>query len=204
MPSRNRPDGALPRLPVSSFLVRVGGEEIGVERVSAPTLSRDAVSSPGASTGSGVTGGETRAVSPPAGSGAVRGVSPRESLAASVTIPGSAAPLPAPPVSIPAPTVPLPAGPPDPPLPTVTLRRAVDRSRLFFEWRSAVHAGKRDARDVELILLSGPGGEPVHRWILHDALPLRWSGPALDALSGALATEELEITYSRITWSQAS
>jgi len=85
-------------------------------------------------------------------------------------------------------------------VPTVTLRRAVDTSRVFHAWGHSAGSGKPDLRTVTILLLSGPGGEPVQRWELRKARPVRWSGPELDALSGELAIEELEITYESVEW----
>jgi len=86
------------------------------------------------------------------------------------------------------------------PVQTVVLRRAVDGSRVFHEWQRASASGKPQARTVAIELLSAAGGEPLHRWELTSARPVRWSGPGLNALSGELAMEELEITYESIEW----
>ena len=50
------------------------------------------------------------------------------------------------------------------------------------------------------IYLLGPDGKPVNIWRLRTAVPLRWSGPDLDARSGELAFEEVEVTYDKIEW----
>lgn len=83
---------------------------------------------------------------------------------------------------------------------SVILRRAVDGSRVFHDWQQASRAGKPDLRTVSIVLLSAAAGDPLHRWELGNARPVRWSGPALDALSGELAMEELEITYESVEW----
>jgi hypothetical protein len=82
----------------------------------------------------------------------------------------------------------------------VTIRRALDQSQALFEWRSAVVAGQTDIRDVTIALLDSPGGEPVQTWILHDAWPLSWSGPVLDALVPGVALEQAELAYARLQW----
>lgn len=89
---------------------------------------------------------------------------------------------------------------PWPGLQRVILRRAVDGSRVFHNWQQVSRAGKPDLRTVSIVLLSAAGGDPLHRWELANARPVRWSGPALDALSGELAMEELEITYEYVEW----
>jgi phage tail-like protein len=64
----------------------------------------------------------------------------------------------------------------------VTIRRALDQDQALFAWRAAVVAGHRDTRDVLVEVLDSPRGQPVLTWLLHDAWPLSWSGPVLDAL----------------------
>lgn len=82
----------------------------------------------------------------------------------------------------------------------VTIRRALDHSQALFAWRSAIVAGQRDTRDVTIQVLDSPGGEPVLTWLLHDAWPLSWSGPVLDALAPGVALEQTELAYTRLRW----
>jgi hypothetical protein len=84
--------------------------------------------------------------------------------------------------------------------PTMTLRRAVGQDRTLYEWRRQIGSGKDDPRTVTVILLDGPGGDPVIAWDLANARAVRWSGPELDAFSSEPAFEELEITYEDIVW----
>ncbi len=92
-------------------------------------------------------------------------------------------------------------GHPDPELrQVVTLRRAVTTDRTLFAWRAAVAKGKSDVRDVVIAQLGEPGGKPINIWLLQKAVPIRWSGPTLDALSGEIAHEELELRYESIAW----
>jgi phage tail-like protein len=82
----------------------------------------------------------------------------------------------------------------------VTIRRALDQSQALFTWRAAVVAGQPDTRDVTIQVLDSPCGEPVLTWLLHDAWPLSWSGPVLDALQPGVALEQAELAYSRLRW----
>lgn len=66
----------------------------------------------------------------------------------------------------------------------VVVRRALGRSTELYEWRRAVAAGKDDRRDVTIQQLDVPGGEVTNTWRLVRAWPVRWSGPAFDALDG--------------------
>jgi phage tail-like protein len=40
----------------------------------------------------------------------------------------------------------------------------------------------------------------VNAWRLTRAWPVRWSGPAFDAMSGEIAWEELELAYDDLEW----
>jgi phage tail-like protein len=82
----------------------------------------------------------------------------------------------------------------------VTIRRALDQSQALFAWRAAVVAGQADTRDVTVELLDSPGGHPVLTWLLHDAWPLSWSGPVLDASQPGVALEQAELSYARLRW----
>ena len=83
---------------------------------------------------------------------------------------------------------------------TVVLRRALSRSTDFYDWRRTVADGRDDRRDVSLELLDGPGGRPVSTRRLVGAWPVRWSGPALDALVSEVACEELELAFDDLAW----
>jgi phage tail-like protein len=83
---------------------------------------------------------------------------------------------------------------------TVVLGRAVDDDRTFYEWRRAALSEDprgHDAatRDVEVSVLDAAGRKPTFTYRLVGAWPLRWSGPALDALAPRVAHEELEVVY---------
>ncbi len=82
----------------------------------------------------------------------------------------------------------------------LTIRRALEQSPALFAWRSAVVAGQPDTRDVTIQLLDAPGGQPVLTWVLHDAWPLSWSGPVLDASSPGVALEQVQLAYARLQW----
>jgi phage tail-like protein len=82
----------------------------------------------------------------------------------------------------------------------VVLRRAVTTSTELYDWRRAIVAGKDDRRDVTIRQLSAPGGSVVNAWRLVRAWPVRWSGPAFDALDNSIAWEELELAFEDLVW----
>ncbi|MGH9139852.1 MAG: phage tail protein [Vicinamibacterales bacterium] len=83
---------------------------------------------------------------------------------------------------------------------TLVLRRALTTSSELYDWRRTVASGKDDRRDVTIRQLSAPGGKVVNAWRLSRAWPCRWSGPAFDAMSNAIAYEELELSFDDLIW----
>ncbi len=71
------------------------------------------------------------------------------------------------------------------PAATVTLRRGVSSDGALLEW-----ARDPQPRRVTITVLNARH-EPARRYVLLQARPVRWTGPTLDALSAALAIEEL-------------
>lgn len=74
------------------------------------------------------------------------------------------------------------------PAATVTLRRGVSSDGALLEW-----AGNPQPRTVTITLLDAHN-EPARRYVLVGARPVRWTGPTLNALSAAVAIEELVLS----------
>ena len=70
---------------------------------------------------------------------------------------------------------------------TVTLLRAVDDNQALWSW-----AVRPEPRTLTITLLD-VSWEPVCSYVLRGARPVRWVGPAFDAMSGEVAMEGLEI-----------
>ena len=83
---------------------------------------------------------------------------------------------------------------------TVVLRRALTTSKELYDWRRLIVDGKDDRRDVTIRQLSAPGGKVVNAWTLMRAWPCRWSGSGFDAMSNAIAYEELELRFDDMVW----
>lgn len=83
---------------------------------------------------------------------------------------------------------------------TVVLRRALSASTELYDWRRLIVGGTDDRRDVTIRQLSAPGGKVVNAWTLTRAWPVRWSGPAFDAMRSDVACEELELTFEDLIW----
>lgn len=75
----------------------------------------------------------------------------------------------------------------------VTLKRGVMGVTNFWEWVSATRTNPTTQRNV-LITLNDEQGNPVLRWKLINARPLKWTGPTLAGKGGSdMAMEELVI-----------
>jgi phage tail-like protein len=75
----------------------------------------------------------------------------------------------------------------------VTLKRGIMGQRNFWEWISATRTDPTLTRTV-LITLQDEQRNPVMRWLLRNARPMKWTGPTLAAKGGSdVAMEELVI-----------
>ena len=75
----------------------------------------------------------------------------------------------------------------------ITLRRGITDSDELWRWRSTAIDGNAERRNGSIILLDDAGTERL-RWNFFNAWPSRWTGPAFNASSTAVAIETLEIT----------
>jgi phage tail-like protein len=82
----------------------------------------------------------------------------------------------------------------------VVLRTEFTGASVLWEWRHSVSNGRADRRDVTIEVLDATGERRVAGWRLLRALPVRWSGPALDALEQRVALEEVELEFEDIAW----
>ncbi len=82
----------------------------------------------------------------------------------------------------------------------ITLARGLaDKSELW-DWREMVMKGKlaQARKNISIVLMDDEGNEKV-RWDLRECWPTKWSGPSLDATSGEVAVETLEIAHEGLT-----
>lgn len=85
----------------------------------------------------------------------------------------------------------------------VTLKRGVTDSNDLIDWLMDVVNGTfsmslRAANQNLAVVLKDEGGEPVRRWNLVRAFPVKWTGPDLKASASEVAIESLEITHEGI------
>ena len=81
----------------------------------------------------------------------------------------------------------------------IVLRRAIGPDQTFWEWHTAAQE-RRTGRVVSIALLTA-AGQPLVTWRLEGCRPVRWTGPTLDTMLPAIACEEMEIAFDRVTWS---
>lgn len=78
----------------------------------------------------------------------------------------------------------------------VTLRRRLDDSQAFWEWRQQVLDGDIDSarRNGSIVLFDSMGTE-VARWNFENGWPSNWKGADLDAGANDIAVEEVTIAH---------
>jgi phage tail-like protein len=79
----------------------------------------------------------------------------------------------------------------------ITLTRGITDDRALWDWRNDIAKGKGTRHDISIILRDDLGEERI-RWNVRNAFPTKWSGPAFDATSDAVAIETLELTHEGI------
>lgn len=82
----------------------------------------------------------------------------------------------------------------------VTLKRGVVGSDDLFTWVKGVRDGTADVRTITITLLD-EARSPVATWVLRNAQPKKWAGPALGAKGGGeVAMEELQLVHEGIEY----
>ena len=81
--------------------------------------------------------------------------------------------------------------------PNVTLKRGVGFGEDLWLWHEEFLKGEGKRRNG-FIALANELRLPIKVWSFERALPVRWSGPALNATTSAVAIESLEIAHERL------
>jgi phage tail-like protein len=82
----------------------------------------------------------------------------------------------------------------------ITLKRGIVLGGGLWDWYEAgLHDPLGSRRDGSIILISMQG-IPMMAWQFNAGLAAKWSGPDLDALTGNLAMESLEIAHQGLTY----
>lgn len=79
----------------------------------------------------------------------------------------------------------------------ITLKRGITDSDELWKWRQTVIDGKTQRRNGSIVLRDENGTDKI-RWNFSEAWPSKWSGPAFNSTSTAIAIETLEITHEEV------
>jgi len=80
----------------------------------------------------------------------------------------------------------------------ISLKRGLTDSDELWKWRKTVIDGKTERKNGSIVLMDDTGAEKL-RWNFSNAWPSKWTGPALNATSTAVAVETLELTHEEVT-----
>lgn len=76
----------------------------------------------------------------------------------------------------------------------ITLKRGLMKASDFWEWINQVRTQGGEARRTVTITLLDESRNPVQKWTIHGALPMKWTGPTLAAKAhGDVAVEEFTL-----------
>ncbi len=76
----------------------------------------------------------------------------------------------------------------------IVLKRGITLDHSLWDWIRKVAEGTVQRANMSIILLDEQR-QPVLRWLVKQAWPVKWSGPTLNAKSSDIAIESLEITH---------
>lgn len=85
----------------------------------------------------------------------------------------------------------------------ITLKRGVTADAGLWEWYYGFVRGRGRRRDG-LIVLQNDARLPVAVWRFCRGLPVKWTGPGMNAAQNAVAVESLEIAHEGLTWVSAA
>nr|WP_298248531.1 phage tail protein [uncultured Halomonas sp.] len=81
--------------------------------------------------------------------------------------------------------------------PNITLSRGMGFSEDLYLWHEGFLKGEGKRRNG-LIFLANEMRVPIKAWTFENGIPVKWSGPALNATSSATAVEKLEIAHEKL------
>lgn len=79
----------------------------------------------------------------------------------------------------------------------ISLRRGITDSDELWKWRQTVIDGAIERKNGSIVLMDDAGQEKL-RWNFSNAWPSKWTGPALNSTSAAVAVETLELTHEEV------
>ena len=80
----------------------------------------------------------------------------------------------------------------------ITLSRGIGFSEDLYLWHDEFLKGEGKRRNG-MIYLANEAKVPIKCWTFENGIPVKWSGPALNATTSAVAIEKLEIAHEKLT-----
>jgi phage tail-like protein len=77
---------------------------------------------------------------------------------------------------------------------SLVLKHGLAESDVLWKWHEQVSRGTIRRRNGSIVVLDSKGSE-IRRWNFKGAYPVRWTGPDLNALSGAVAVESIDLAH---------
>ncbi|GGI46863.1 phage tail protein [Paenibacillus marchantiophytorum] len=78
--------------------------------------------------------------------------------------------------------------------PNIVLKRGITNSSELWDWHYNVSQGKIERMNGSIILNNELGKE-MCRWNFFNAFPVKWNGPDLNASTGNVAIESIELVH---------
>jgi phage tail-like protein len=79
----------------------------------------------------------------------------------------------------------------------VTLKRGIGAGTELWDWHFGFIEGRGKRRDGVIVLLDS-AREPVQAWYFRRGLPVKYTGPSLNATQNSVAIESIEIAHEGI------
>lgn len=79
----------------------------------------------------------------------------------------------------------------------IVLKRGVGLTNDLWSWHQSYVNGEGATKNG-LIILANDLKIPIKVWMFYDGIPIKWSGPSLNAMSAGVAIESLEISHEKL------
>jgi phage tail-like protein len=78
----------------------------------------------------------------------------------------------------------------------ITLKRGIDPGQDLYTWfLQSIDGIPNKRKNISIMVYGQTGSDPVKKWDLVNAFPVKWSGPDLKSDAGATAIETLEFAH---------
>jgi phage tail-like protein len=81
----------------------------------------------------------------------------------------------------------------------LTLKRGMTGNLQLWQWFTVAAAGGQNVRAQGQVIMHDADGTPRLEFILEDCLPVKIRGPQLNAATGLVAVEELQLVYAALS-----